>query len=262
MGSPTVSIQNNNYDQICDISTHGLINYLSTDNKKMDTEKQKVSIGVKYGVEPEPEIDDNGLPILPDKSKYKAVAIEYCQKMGWRRPLETTQCVDSGYRAVVTFGETGKEKSDFGNGLRQKNAIYEAYIKLIPVLIPKEYAIELMIKWVPGYKKQAKVSMKHPKCILLEWAQKNLIAPPKTVFSEFFDSVTNMKIWTANVTFCGETVESTAGKKKDAESKCFQELLQHVMNDGAMKNTQSVSPVVVENNDTEKKKEQLNEQGR
>merc|ERR1712154_202502 len=99
--------------------------------------------------------------------------------------------VDSGYRAIVSFGEIGKEQSASGDGLRQKNAIYEAYIKLVPALIPKKCAIELMIKWVPGYNKKRKiVSMttnshsgksvtKHPKSVLLEWAQKNCVAPPK-----------------------------------------------------------------------------------
>ena len=197
----------------------------------------------------EPEIDEYGLPILPDKSKYKAVAMEYCQKMGWKRPVEATQCVGVGYRATVTFGKPGKEKSASGDGLRQKNAIYEAYIKLLPIVIPKGSAIELIIKWVPGYKKQEKVStatvaqsgqsiMKHPKSVLLEWAQKNSIAPPKTQFSEFADSARNMRIWTAKVTFCGKTIESKGSKKKDAESKCFQELLKHVMNGGITKHKQ------------------------
>eukprot|EP01084_Bolivina_argentea_P089920 162120_1 len=190
----------------------------------------------------EPDLDAYGLPILPDKSKYKAVAMEYCQKMGWKRPIEAAQCVGTGYRATVSFGKPGNEKEAAGDGVRQKNAIYEAYIKLVRIVIPKICAIELMIKWVPGYKKQEKVStatiaqsgqsiMKHPKSVLLEWAQKNSIAPPKTTFSEYADSSRNMRIWTAKVTFCGKTIESKGSKKKDAESKCFHELLKHVMND-------------------------------
>merc|ERR1712154_100966 len=214
-----------------------------------DEEKEKESIAVKYAASltgAAPEIDANGLPILPDKSKYKAVAMEYCQKMGWKRPIEAAQSVGAGYRATVTFGEPGKEKSEYGDGLRQKNAIYEAYIKLVPIVISKRSAIELMIKWVPGYKKHEKVSTatiaqsgqsitKHPKSVLLEWAQKNSIAPPKTVFSEFADSVRNTRIWTAKVTFCGKTIESKGSKKKDAESKCFQQLLKHVMEGGITK---------------------------
>ena len=41
-----------------------------------------------------------------------------------------------------------------------------------------------------------------------------------------------MRIWTAKVTFCGKTIEAKGAKKKDAESKCFQELLKHVMSGG------------------------------
>merc|ERR1719410_1723018 len=105
-------------------STDQFINNLAIKLIDDDEEKQQKSFVLNFGVSLEPEIDDNGFPILPDKSKYKAVAMEYCQKMGWQRPLETTQCVDSGYTAIVTFGEPGKAKSESGNGLRQKDAIY------------------------------------------------------------------------------------------------------------------------------------------
>eukprot|EP00488_Nonionellina_sp_1-RS-2012_P000958 TRINITY_DN1525_c0_g1_i1.p1 TRINITY_DN1525_c0_g1~~TRINITY_DN1525_c0_g1_i1.p1 ORF type:complete len:104 (-),score=28.09 TRINITY_DN1525_c0_g1_i1:515-826(-) len=93
---------------------------------------------------------------------------------------------------------------------------------------------------VPGYKKKETVMqaiiadtgqsvMKHPKSVLLEWAQKHGMAPPKTSFSEFSDSARNMRIWTARVTFGGKTIEAKASKKKDAESRCCQELLTFVM---------------------------------
>jgi len=174
------------------------------------------------------------------------VAMEYCQKMGWKRPVEAAQMYGSGYRATVTFGKPGREKSESGEGLRQKSAIYEAYIKLIPKVIPKQHAIELMIKWVPGYKKADKVStamvgqtgqsiMKHPKSVLLEWAQKNSITPPKTQFSEYADSTRNLRIWTATVVFCGKTYAAKGTKKRDAETKCFQEILKHVMSGGISK---------------------------
>ncbi len=248
---------NKSLHPITDISEHRMVNELSLGGGHGESEikteilinakdRSDKSIGQKYASSlsgAEPELDSHGLPILPDKSKYKAVAMEYCQKMGWKRPVEAAQCVGVGYRATVTFGKPGKEKSASGDGLRQKNAIYEAYIKLVPSVIPIHSAIELMIKWVPGYKKQEKVStatiaqsgqsiMKHPKSVLLEWAQKNSIAPPKTIFSEFADSARNMRIWTAKVTFCGKTIESKGSKKKDAESACFQQLLKHVMNGG------------------------------
>jgi len=229
---------------MANMSTASFINNLEiNDDNKIDDdeEKQQKSFVLNFGVSLEPEIEDNGLPILPDKSKYKAVAMEYCQKMGWQRPLETTQCVDSGYTAIVTFGEPGKAKSESGNGLRQKDAIYDAYIKLVPIVIPKQTAIELMVKWLRGYKKQKNVSMtkttisgqsivKHPKSVLLEWAQKHGLAPPKSEFTELFDAEKNLKIWRAKVTVCGKSIESQAGKKKVAEANCFRELLKHVMN--------------------------------
>merc|ERR1711933_509869 len=118
---------------------------------KIDEEKCENTMGLQNSLKL--EIDEHGLPILADKSKYKIVATEFCQKMGWKVPLETTQCVAVGHRAMVTFGETGKEQTKSGKGLRQKDAIYEAYIKLVPIVIPKEAAFELMIKWIPGYKK-------------------------------------------------------------------------------------------------------------
>jgi len=161
--------------------------------------------------------------------------------MGWKKPFETTQCIGVGYRAIITFGEKGKEKTKSGIGVRQNSAIYEAYIKLIPIVIPKQSAIELMIKWVPGYKQLICYSdsshsfKKHPKNTVFEWALKNNIAPPITIFSKFKDSVKNMKIWTAKVTFCGKTVASKASKKKDAERQCFAELVRYIM-DGSIAN--------------------------
>ena len=56
--------------------------------------RQKYASSLSHGVEH--DIDSHGLPILPDKSKYKAVAMEYCQKMGWKRPVEAAQCVGAG----------------------------------------------------------------------------------------------------------------------------------------------------------------------
>ena len=197
----------------------------------------------------QPEMDRHGLPILPDKSKYKAVAMEYAQKMGWKRPLEQAQSTGMGYRATVHFGPNGQEQSASGQGLRQRNAIYAAYIELVPRVIPKRAAIELMLKWVPGFVKQEAVMttapnpggtsmMKHPKSVLLEWAMKNNLAPPKTEFMEYADASRNLRVWTAIVKFCGRTVEARANKKKDAEQKCFTVLLNHVVNGGITRHSQ------------------------
>merc|ERR1712154_559757 len=107
-----------------------------------------------------------------------------------------------------------------------------------------------MGKWVPGYNQKAKITttttmvhsgrpiMKHPKSVLLEYALKNCIAPPKIIFSAVADTARNITIWTAKVTFCGKTAESNGVKKKDAESNCFRELLKHVMNGSITKNKQ------------------------
>ena len=197
----------------------------------------------------EPDVDCHGLPVLPDKSKYKAVAMEYAQKMGWKRPLERSQCIGSGYRATVSFGPTGSEQSASGQGLRQRTALYAAYYQLVPRVIPRRPAIELLLKWVPGFVKEEAVMttapnpggqsmMKHPKSVLLEWAQKNNLAPPKTKYAEFADATRNLRVWTATVVFCGMTVESRAHKKKDAESKCFQVLLNHIRTGGITRHSQ------------------------
>merc|ERR1712154_608597 len=134
-------------------------------------------------------------------------------------------------------------------GLRQKSAIYEAYTKLVPVLIPKGNAIGLMMKWVPGWKQKiasptatvhsGRPIIKHPKSLLLEYALKNCIAPPKTIFSEFTDDARNMRIWTAKVTFCGKIIESQGAKKKDAECNCFRELVKYVINGSIINNNNS-----------------------
>merc|ERR1712228_1060186 len=234
---------------IRDICTHRLVN----DFDKTTPNGTKVTVG--DGI--------YGIPVLSDKSKYKCLAIQFCQKMGWNKPNEYVQfdSLNSQYRATVTFGRYGREKSASGQGKKQKIAIYEAYIKLLPVLIPKEWAMEAISKWIPGKfgnvdnlkkenvqnaepvfnatpqnaeeeESQPLPTTKHPKSILLEWAQKHSIAPPKTVFFEFADLRKNVRIWTAKVTFCGKTIESKGTKKKDAEQKCFAELLKHVMNGG------------------------------
>eukprot|EP00488_Nonionellina_sp_1-RS-2012_P001826 TRINITY_DN3146_c0_g1_i1.p1 TRINITY_DN3146_c0_g1~~TRINITY_DN3146_c0_g1_i1.p1 ORF type:complete len:122 (-),score=36.03 TRINITY_DN3146_c0_g1_i1:85-450(-) len=90
--------------------------------------------------------DTGALPVLRDKSKYKAIAIEYCQKVGWRRPIESIQLTDNGYRAKVIFGAPTKERSASGDAHRQKNAIYKAYMRLVPIVIPKLSLIQLMNK--------------------------------------------------------------------------------------------------------------------
>merc|ERR1712173_351444 len=85
-----------------------IFNALKNDNKFDENNDEKIdeeTLYLKYGINP--EIDEYGLPKLPDKSKYKIVATEFCQKMGWKIPLETTQCVGTGHRAMVSFGETG-----------------------------------------------------------------------------------------------------------------------------------------------------------
>jgi len=141
---------------------------------------------------------------------------------------------------TVMFGPPNKERSASGDGLQKKEAMYEAYTKLLPQLVPRDALIKLLVKWVPGFKKPEVVStatigdtgqsiLKHPKSVLMEWSQKNSFTPPKTTYSEYSDSSRNMRIWTAKVVFAGKTVEAKASKKKDAEQKCFRELLKFVM---------------------------------
>ena len=191
-----------------------------------------------------PKLNAHGLPVLPDNSKYKMVALECCAKMGWNCPVETTQLVASGFRATVLFGRPGHEKSESGDGLNRRAAIYVAYEALVPRVIPKAVCIEMMMKWVPGYTKGRKVDqvlmsqpqgqniMKHPKMVLFEWAAKNSLARPKTTFSEAVDWERHLRWHTARVTFCGKTVEGKASRKKDAEEKCFQQLLTYVLSGG------------------------------
>eukprot|EP01083_Nonionella_stella_P225685 802089_1 len=187
--------------------------------------------------------DEHGLPILPDKSKYKAVALEFCQKMGWKKPTEVQQYSPSGigYRGTVTFGKPGKERSASGEGTKQKSAVYDAYMKLVPVVIPKHTCQGLMAKWLPGYVKQKKVCTstmgdggqsitRHPKSIFLEWSQKNGEVSPKPEFEEFSDASRNMRVWSCRLVWKEIEFVQKGAKKKDAESQCFQELLHYVMN--------------------------------
>lgn len=188
-----------------------------------------------------PKLNVHGLPVLSDKSKFKMVACEYCTKMGWNCPVEMTQLVPSGFRATVSFGRPGHEKSESGDGSNRRAAIYVAYEALVPRVIPKPACIEMMMKFVPGYTKVDQVSMsqqhpqgqntimKHPKMVLFEWATRNRLAMPKTTFSEAVDWERNLRWHTARVTFCGKTVEGKASRKKDAEEECFDQLLSHVL---------------------------------
>eukprot|EP01083_Nonionella_stella_P020166 55898_1 len=220
---------------------------------------EAVAMGLNDNVIPEAEIlvddmscldlaqhidkDEHGLPILPDKSKYKAVALEFCQKMGWKKPTEVQQYSPSGigYRGTVTFGKPGKERSASGEGTKQKSAVYDAYMKLVPVVIPKLTCLELMAKWLPGYVKQKKVCTstmgdggqsitRHPKSIFLEWSQKNGEVSPKPEFEEFSDASRNMRVWSCRLVWKEIEFVQKGAKKKDAESQCFQELLHYVMN--------------------------------
>ena len=152
--------------------------------------------------------------------------------------MNAPQCVGRGFRVTVSFGKAGREKSESGDGRDKRSAIYAAYQKLVPRIIPKSVCVELMNKWVPGYRKadNSRVStsmpagvgghavMKHPKSVLLEYANKYSFAPPKTNFSDFCDSSRNVRVHTARVTFYGKTVECQSSQKKDAEKKCFQQL--------------------------------------
>eukprot|EP01083_Nonionella_stella_P106601 307837_1 len=135
-------------------------------------------------------------------SNTKTIAIAYCQTMGWKRPVEQT----NGYKASVTVG-----KGDWvGNG----NTIDEAYNDLIPRMIPKVFQ-----------KEKGKVAPKHPKTRVLEWAQHQMMTPPKTVFTEILMSKPGMRGWSARLSFGGKAVEAFARKKKEAESKCYHKLL-------------------------------------
>ena len=93
-----------------------------------------------------------------------------------------------------------------GDGLRQKNALYEAYIKLIPTVISIHSAIELMAS--PVHKEALR--RQRPCC------------GQCTQYAHLDDKVT----------FCGKTIASKVSKKKDVESAYFQQLLKHVMNGG------------------------------
>ena len=84
------------------------------------------------------------LPELTDKSKYKRIAMIYCQKMKWKQPSETIRSlIKQGYRATVSFGDDNNQKTVTLDGNRKKETIYDAYYKLIPQLIPKSAALEL-----------------------------------------------------------------------------------------------------------------------
>ena len=86
------------------------------------------------------------------------------------------------------------------------------------MVIPKNDALHLLSKWIPGSintKNKPKTIMKHPKSVLMEWSQSHSTEQPKTEYSGFMDPSTNTLIWTAKVTFCGQTVEEKSiGKKK------------------------------------------------
>eukprot|EP01084_Bolivina_argentea_P126325 223695_1 len=173
-------------------------------------------------------LDTHGLPVLQDKSKYKMVSVAYCQKMGWKPPTESVQIVPNGYSATACFGPLGNEVTACGRGVRQKNAIYSAYMQLAVTVIPKERAIELMKKFIPQYQNK-EMRNKHPKTRVVEWAQKHKIAAPKTKFKHVVDEGLKVRAWTASATFCGRTVECTRTKKKEAEFVCYEELLGHIL---------------------------------
>eukprot|EP01083_Nonionella_stella_P020165 55896_1 len=214
---------------------------------------EAVAMGLNDNVIPEAEIlvddmscldlaqhidkDEHGLPILPDKSKYKAVALEFCQKKGWKQPMEVHQNSPSGigYRGTVSFGKPGKERSASGEGRKQKSALYDAYMKLVPVVIPKLTCLELMAKWLPGYVKQKKVRTStmgdgHPKSEFLEWCQKNGKAHPGSKFKEFSDPSSNFREFTCIVEWNSMIFRHKAGNKKEAEKECYRKLLCYVMN--------------------------------
>eukprot|EP01084_Bolivina_argentea_P199796 341791_1 len=122
-----------------------------------------------------PEKDEYGyqVPKLQDKSKYKVAALEYCQKMGWARPTESAQFVEDKFEGTVSFGEPGKEHSASGEGSKQKNAMYDAYMKLVPLVIPKQNYINLIAKWS---------ITQHPKTAFLRWSQEKGVVVPKPQF--------------------------------------------------------------------------------
>eukprot|EP01083_Nonionella_stella_P292429 994562_1 len=71
---------------------------------------------------------------------------------------------------------------------------------------------------------------RHPKSLFLEWAQKAGAAAPKASFTDIFDAPRNMRIWTCQLTYQGQTYRHKASTKKAAETKCFAELGKAVMN--------------------------------
>ena len=208
--------------------------HVVSDSKTSETKKgclQNLVPGLTF----EPEKDRFGLPLLKDKSKYKAVGKEYCQLKGWSRPIEQTQNIDIGFRATVTFGDSKHLASASGDGLSKKAAIYDAYKKLIPSVIPRHIAIQLMIKFVPGFDApKSKVLVvantnfgnppKHPKSLVIEWANKHNVEPPISRFGEEIDHHKDAKKWKVKVNFMGQTVTRIANKKKDAELLGYQQL--------------------------------------
>merc|ERR1712187_235300 len=69
------AINNSPKNSEINTTTHRLTNDLLSNDDDEKKQEPSNSIRRKYGVET--EIDVNGLPILPDKSHYKAVAMEY-----------------------------------------------------------------------------------------------------------------------------------------------------------------------------------------
>eukprot|EP01083_Nonionella_stella_P035399 96587_1 len=171
-------------------------------------------------------LDEHGLPIFVDKSKYKTIAITYCQKMAWKRPYESTEPTATGFTATVCFGPQGKEESACGEGQRIKNALYGAYRQLALRVIPKPNALRLMIKLVPGYKKPK--ADKPAKTRILEWAQQKKIAPPRSDFTELVDSSRGTREWCARVSFVGQVFESRGPRKKEAEFDCYSALVRYL----------------------------------
>eukprot|EP01084_Bolivina_argentea_P158553 276171_1 len=171
------------------------------------------------------------LPELHDKSKYKRVAMLYCRKMGWKQPEETVQSLPkSGYRATVSMGAMNEIRKMTVDGDRKKRSVYNAYIRLIPLVIPRQAALELAEKYLPlassvrgrGNKRANKME-KHPKSKMLEWAQKHGIKPPTINFTEIRQN--NIILWSAESHFCGKTATAAGANKKESEFKCFKKLL-------------------------------------
>eukprot|EP00490_Sorites_sp_Unknown_P005658 CAMPEP_0114662664 /NCGR_PEP_ID=MMETSP0191-20121206/25285_1 /TAXON_ID=126664 /ORGANISM="Sorites sp." /LENGTH=257 /DNA_ID=CAMNT_0001899535 /DNA_START=478 /DNA_END=1248 /DNA_ORIENTATION=- len=184
----TINITDDITDQETQYSSHDTSSITASDtwsshvvsDSKMNETKKGCLQNLVPGLTFEPEKDRFGLPLLKDKSKYKAVANQYCQLKLWSRPVEQTQNIDIGFRATVTFGDSKHLASASGDGLSKKAAIYDAYKKLIPSVIPRHIAIQLMIKFVPGFDApKSKVLVvantnfgnppKHPKSLVIEW---------------------------------------------------------------------------------------------